>query len=173
MSSFSFSTNEFSFVKERITRLYGSEVFGDDFSFIGIDYDQAVNPIISNKMSTATTLSSLNVDISAILADILSKKNDFTFQAGIRISDLELEGFRQTKGLKVRVITNEEIAIVNVLSVPIDFVFEYCRKALDYIPLLKSDLGYLCNEIMQEDDENLTDDAINVKRSLLRYFVKT
>jgi|GEM_PF-5580128 len=168
MSLDSFLNENFEFIKDKqpsniddYTSSFGGFEFDSDI------YDQAMQPIIQ---VAQTATSSLEVPIADIMSVLKAENDQLQLQGYNIIEAVDIEGFNLKKKLKIQVFTDRELSVFNVVSIPTEFVFPYTQKYEDLYPDLFDELGSLCRMIMLEEDENLTFDAILLKKSLQNYF---
>ncbi|MBT3226315.1 MAG: hypothetical protein HN580_27485 [Deltaproteobacteria bacterium] len=163
-----FLDEDISFIEKRDSSNFDDYEFSmADCIIAGRVYDQVVD-LIYQEVEAGT--SSLVVPISDILEGINSEPEHFELQGYNSIDETAVEGFRLIKKLKLQIFTDRELSVFKVVSIPTEFVFPYTKKYEDLYPDLFDELGSLCRMIMLEEDENLTVDAILLKRSLQNYF---
>lgn len=147
------------------------EIFGTEVSFSEEIYDHIIEPILEG-VSTATTEVPL-IDLSILIDEDYDEENEIEFQGQTEYpAELGLEGFLVKKNLKMIVTTTRKFSIIRILSIPTEFICDYKPDISGYFPDLKDELSSLCRMIMVEDDDKLTEDAIDLKKSLLRHFEK-
>ncbi len=166
-------TVSFIYKRSSDTLMDGYEVFGEDVVLSSESYDQIMEPIIQKVATSTTTF--LDIKLSTYLDDLDSVDEfDTELQGEAEYStDMGLEGFRIKKKLKMIITTNKKLSTIHILSIPSEFIFEYQPNIEDYFTELKDELESLCRIIMLEDDDNLSLDAIDLKKSLLNFFEET
>lgn len=159
-----------SFIKDEPTIiLKGNKSHNKNFVFSNLRVGQSKNTFLKYDSSVSANL---KLNVSELLDDLLAEEGEFEFLGSGVFNDQEICGFKTKQEMHFNIITNRSISIVNIISIPSEFVFEYSSNVDDYPNLLKGELGSLCRMIMMEDDKKLTTDALELKKALLELFEK-
>ena len=137
----------------------------DELRFINADkyYFDSVCNIITHTHSFDTGL------ILKVSSDFNAEDSINHFQ-GMEIYFPELEGFVTKKPLQMIITTDNELSTIQIFSLAIDFIVDYKKDIKNYSKELNMQLEGLCHGILLEEDENLTDESIEIKRKLTLIF---
>jgi hypothetical protein len=95
----------------------------------------------------------------------------FYYQGNGILDDQEIQGFQLKNKIKYNIKTNNSIAVINIISIPTEFVFKYFSAIEDYKNNLREELASLCRAIMLREDKRLSKDSIKIKHALLKFFI--
>jgi hypothetical protein len=132
------------------------------FTDTGRKYHNSVSNYIPNILTSSDTGPFLKVSSDTLDENYQDQGADVFFA--------DLVDFETKKPLQIFITTDTKLSIIQIFSLNIDFVVDYKKDIKDYYEELNEQLEALCEEIMMENNENLTSESIDLKRNLQSIF---